>query len=240
MNRYHHERGHLLYKAGSLRPNSQRPKSDKISPSDYVAVGIPINLSGPLYGSCLIWRWALDNGGYGTLRVGDGPERAHRQAYRQTRGGIPDGSDVLHLCNRRSCVQPSHLYPGSSRENGRDRSLRFADRLESAMPMLINELNKWREAGYDVPNPAYDPKILTETKLAESREYTRQVFAWRETAFGEAIHGWDDPPVEPVMPGMAWPEPVHHCRWTIPAGDTNLCEICFESADGLRFSPRHS
>ena len=34
---------------------------------------------------------------------------AHRFAWEQASGAIPDGVDVLHLCRNRICVRPDHL-----------------------------------------------------------------------------------------------------------------------------------
>lgn len=49
--------------------------------------------------------------------------RAHRYAWEITRGcKAPEGMYILHLCNNRPCVNPSHLYCGSARDNAQDRS----------------------------------------------------------------------------------------------------------------------
>lgn len=42
---------------------------------------------------------------------------AHRVAWELTHGPIPDGAMVLHRCNVKRCVNPSHLYLGTHREN---------------------------------------------------------------------------------------------------------------------------
>ena len=42
-----------------------------------------------------------------------------------TRGEIPEGKLILHLCHRRSCVQPAHLYAGTQKQNTEDRKVRL-------------------------------------------------------------------------------------------------------------------
>ena len=65
----------------------------------------------------------MNEDGYGIEKS----DLAHRVAYRMTRGEIPIGESVLHLCHRRCCVQPAHLYAGDAQENSKDRELRFAE-----------------------------------------------------------------------------------------------------------------
>ena len=51
----------------------------------------------------------------------------HRVAYITTRGRIPLGARILHLCHRRSCIQPSHLYAGTAQDNQKDKEARFSE-----------------------------------------------------------------------------------------------------------------
>ena len=121
---YRQERDELLWWAKSA-PEKQRRSSGPINQSDYVAVySQPVNLPTVLYGPCLIWKRGLSNDGYGRISTGGKTRRAHRVAYEMTRGSIPKNKNVLHLCNRRSCVQPSHLYAGTHRDNRGDWKLR--------------------------------------------------------------------------------------------------------------------
>lgn len=75
---------------------------------------------------CWIWRGALDSGGYGVFNLdeetGGGQEKAHRYAFKELRGQIPDllngkAVELDHRCRVRPCVNPWHLQVVTQRGN---------------------------------------------------------------------------------------------------------------------------
>lgn len=55
--------------------------------------------------------------GYGVFYDGKHTKRAHRFSYEIHKGKIPLGLVLDHLCRNRSCVNPDHLEPVTSKEN---------------------------------------------------------------------------------------------------------------------------
>ena len=134
MNKHHAERAYLLYLAKSGISNARRPVGP-ITHSDYAAVYTPPTNNPILYyGPCLIWRHRLDTDGYGTLQLNGKIRKAHRVAYEMTRELIPEGEYILHMCHRRSCIQPAHLYAGTRKQNADDRQTRLTEKGRWAAP----------------------------------------------------------------------------------------------------------
>ena len=60
-------------------------------------------------GECRVFIRSLTPSGYAQMWNGTRVEQAHRIAYREAKGTIPDGYDIDHLCKNRACINPDHL-----------------------------------------------------------------------------------------------------------------------------------
>lgn len=74
---------------------------------------------------CVEYEGALGPLGYGIAhRYVDGVRRtlgAHRLAWIETHGEIPEGLCVCHSCDNPACVNVEHLWLGTHGDNARDR-----------------------------------------------------------------------------------------------------------------------
>jgi hypothetical protein len=73
------------------------------------------------HGGCWRWRGAIGSNGYGHLQRRGVTISAHRWAYQEAKGEIPEGMCVCHTCDNKWCVNPDHLWPGTMKDNHRDR-----------------------------------------------------------------------------------------------------------------------
>jgi hypothetical protein len=59
--------------------------------------------------TCWLWTAATNRQGYGQFHAHRQAILAHRWAYIDARGPIPDGLQLDHLCRIPACVNPVHL-----------------------------------------------------------------------------------------------------------------------------------
>jgi hypothetical protein len=95
-----------------------------------------VNLDEP----CWVWNGPMASRGYGCLRaVGGKIEKAHRISYMAFVGDIDGENMILHSCDNRACVNPSHLRQGNQSDNMKDM---WARNRREVRGMRINSLGE--------------------------------------------------------------------------------------------------
>lgn len=115
--RKHEAKGLCHSHYAELKRSGVRPTEPIVLRSDktarFWAKVLPPDANG-----CRIWAGGTDGDGrYGGFWDGRRVVRAHRWAYEQHHGPLPDGVVLDHLCRVTRCVNPDHLEPVTQQVN---------------------------------------------------------------------------------------------------------------------------
>jgi hypothetical protein len=151
-------------------------------------------------GACLIHP---RRGGYGTLRYRNESVLAHRAAYAVDHDVLRDGLVVRHVCDRRQCVEPTHLLEGSLAQNSRDM------------------WERGRQPRVGVKGEANKRAVLTADLVATMRRAVRSGTGLREVA---RLYGHEYSTVRAAVTGKTWRHlgeppasfPNQHRGWRSP------------------------
>lgn len=119
---------------------------------------------------CIEAEGAPNNSGYCSVWYEGRRMGAHRAAYMEAHGEIPEGLHVMHSCDNRRCINPDHLSAGTRSDNMQDCARK--GRVYSPMAKLTSEQKQ-----YVLDSP------LTATEIAKELPVTaRAVRGMRQRA----------------------------------------------------------
>jgi hypothetical protein len=134
-------------------------------------------------GDCWLWTASRGNFGewHGHYSIKGRKYQAHRLAFEETFGPIPDGLQVLHHCDTRGCVNPSHLFLGTQSDNMRDMVAKGRCHLAKLNQTQVSELRALASTGV----PAHE---LSQRFHVGSQQVLKIVrgLSWRAVPAAEA------------------------------------------------------
>ena len=142
---------------------------------------MPIPWSG-----CTIFYGASVPKGYGVIWYQGRQTYTHRVAYELANGPIPDGMQVCHKCDVSSCINPTHLFLGTQRDNIHDMMRKGRGKYPGALGNL-NSTRKHPEIvqGENNGQAKLSEHLVVEIRRAYSNGKTQVVLA-KEYGVGQA------------------------------------------------------
>jgi hypothetical protein len=95
----------------------EKPSNGLLTQTDLERFWLRVNKNGD---DCWTWTGFKNELGYGLFSLDHKHVKAHRVSWMVANGKIPDGLCVLHSCDNPICVNPSHLFLGTMKDNTQD------------------------------------------------------------------------------------------------------------------------
>lgn len=127
---------------------------------------------------CWIWMAGGKHAGYGGFGINNKMNSAHRVAWELFYGEIPIGMMVCHKCDTPRCVNPNHLFLGTSKDNGIDMASKGRGAHSVLTPEQVSEIK------YALKHNSYD---FSQSEIA--RKYGISKYIISRIALGKTWKG---------------------------------------------------
>lgn len=127
--------------------------------------------------SCWLWIGANTKYGWGTMKINGVMYGAHRISYAIHKGEIPEGIFVCHNCpggDNGLCVNPSHLWLGTQKDNVRD-----CVNKKRSRHFLVGNPTKYYGVIYDKSRKGWISYVYIDGKRLDIGRHTQEVDAAR-------------------------------------------------------------
>lgn len=91
---------------------------------------------------CWLWLTSVTDDGYGQFAWDGRTIPAHRASFMLFHGPIARGSQIRHLCDNPSCVNPDHLLIGTAFDNVQDRIRRGRSAKKKLTPSDVLDIRR--------------------------------------------------------------------------------------------------
>lgn len=150
--------------------------------------------------ACWEWTGGKQSNGYGNIMINYKTIGVHRFSYKLHYGPIPPRMFVCHHCDNPSCVNPTHLFLGTPKDNVLD--MVHKGRAKSSPPGLSGEDHPNAKLTWDQVNmirASFETGNVTLQELAERFNVTKQTISY--IVKWQTWRTKDSPP--PSKPGRA-------------------------------------
>lgn len=129
---------------------------------------------------CWEWQGCCGSHGYGQMTYKRKGMVTHRAAYEVFCGPIPAGVMVLHKCDYRRCINPSHLFLGTAQDNTNDMIAKGRDDLQNSLKLSDDQVRQIRVMCNNDISQSHIASLFNVAQPTISRVNTKQSYWWVE------------------------------------------------------------